>query len=147
MKLRAHSHLEVCTCAKCPLRSRGLQKLEPFHTRLTDFLCFSSRGIYLHGTHTWHSYHVLWVLIKLTKPATSWETYHCLCTQNSHKQLEILHDVCKAFIRNLQISSMWLNFHIDGRLWSLDNKHSVAILQTPATPRSCAPWKSHTNAQ
>jgi hypothetical protein len=35
--LRAHLHLEVCTCAKCPLPSWGLQKLEPFHTWLTDF--------------------------------------------------------------------------------------------------------------
>jgi hypothetical protein len=44
--------------------------------------------MYLHGTHTWHSHHVLWVLIKLAEPTTSWETYHCLCTQNSHKQLD-----------------------------------------------------------
>jgi hypothetical protein len=27
------------------------------------------------GTHTWHSYHVLWVLIKLVEPATSWDAF------------------------------------------------------------------------
>lgn len=33
------------------------------------------------GTHTWHSHNVLWLLLKLAEPASSWDACaHCNLT-------------------------------------------------------------------
>jgi hypothetical protein len=49
--------LELCTYTKFPLPSQGLQKLEPFHTGLTDFFHFfhpevSTCMVHILGIHT-----------------------------------------------------------------------------------------------
>lgn len=71
---------------KVPRIFRGPEKTWNVSHGVDKFLsCFTSRGIYMPDTHTWHPHHVLWVLIKLVELVTLWDacTHHNLLWKKS----------------------------------------------------------------
>jgi hypothetical protein len=80
----------------------------------------------------------------------SWETYHSLCTQNSHKQLDrpsATSNIARCLQKSLYTACKYPACGWTSAWMATCGPWTTLSYAMLATPRSCAPWKPHTNTQ